>query len=724
MTSYFFNPGLLAGAALVSLPIIIHLLHRLRTRRIRWAAIDFLLESEKRNRRRLLFEQLLLLALRCLLVLLFVFIVARPKLGRDLSSLLAGGQRTEHIIVLDDSYSMAQQVGQRLVFDHATELVHEIAQRLSESGGEHYLTVLRTSLANQPPDVASQRVDAATGYRLRSLVEQWSASHLAMSPAAAIDKAAKLFEQSDATSKVVYVVSDYRSKDWQDEQLPAALRELADDVEIRLVDVATQESPNLTIDAVEVPASSLAVGVPFPVTVRVRNHSDRPMQNLSVEPFVDDKPLAARILETVPPRSTGQLQVQVTLPAAGPHDVRFRVSEDALLADNQRSLTINLADEIPVLIIDDSVERIGSKFLALSLAPGGDVQTGLSPEIHGSDRLTSDSLDRYRVIFLADFATLTPAQVAVLDRHVQAGGGLGIFLGSQFDPQRATSWLGAEENALVPVAIGPPVDLPSQPDADQWTVNLNHPVFEIFEGDRNPFLRTVQFQRAFSTPPVSELPDSVRVIAQSNQAVPLALDASVGDGRVFLLLSSCGPEWNNWCRNPSFVVSMLELHAYLAEPSAAAHDFFIGESWIEEFPLTAYRRRVEFSLPTAGQPFAAPQEKLVIEGELQGTGCHIQFEQTRTPGAYRLAKTRTDGTLEMEGRSYNVQPQEGDLRKITPESLRQSLPGLTFEYFLAEGFGETFAQARVEPRDWLLAAFVLILFAEQWLAWRLSYHLA
>src|SRR5690606_33174555 len=120
---------------------------------------------------------------------------------------------------------------------------------------------------------------------------------------------------------------------------------------------------------------------------------------------------------------------------------------------------------------------------------------------------------------------------------------LGIFLGSQFDPQRATSWLGAEENALVPVAIGPPVDLPSQPDADQWTVNLNHPVFEIFEGDRNPFLRTVQFQRAFSTPPVSELPDSVRVIAQSNQAVPLALDASVGDGRVFLLLSSCGPEW-------------------------------------------------------------------------------------------------------------------------------------------------------------------------------------
>src|SRR6266436_5551350 len=78
MFESFLNPGnLLAGAALVSLPIIIHLINRMRFKRVRWAAMEFLLKSQKRNRRRLILEQLLLLALRCFLVLLAGLLVAR-----------------------------------------------------------------------------------------------------------------------------------------------------------------------------------------------------------------------------------------------------------------------------------------------------------------------------------------------------------------------------------------------------------------------------------------------------------------------------------------------------------------------------------------------------------------------------------------------------------------------------------------------------------------------
>ena len=74
----FLNPAfMIAGLALVSAPIIIHLINRMRYKRIRWAAMEFLLKAQKRNRRRLIIEQLLLLALRCFLVLLAGFLVAR-----------------------------------------------------------------------------------------------------------------------------------------------------------------------------------------------------------------------------------------------------------------------------------------------------------------------------------------------------------------------------------------------------------------------------------------------------------------------------------------------------------------------------------------------------------------------------------------------------------------------------------------------------------------------
>src|SRR5215472_6251432 len=104
MFESFLNPGyLMAGAALISLPIIIHLINRMRFKRVRWAAMEFVLKSQKRNRRRLIIEQLLLLALRCLLVLLAVLLVSR-YLG--FSFAFFEPQNTLHVVVLDDSLSM------------------------------------------------------------------------------------------------------------------------------------------------------------------------------------------------------------------------------------------------------------------------------------------------------------------------------------------------------------------------------------------------------------------------------------------------------------------------------------------------------------------------------------------------------------------------------------------------------------------------------------------
>ena len=45
---------MVAGAALVSTPIIIHLINRMRFRRVKWAAMEFLLKAQKRMRRKMI----------------------------------------------------------------------------------------------------------------------------------------------------------------------------------------------------------------------------------------------------------------------------------------------------------------------------------------------------------------------------------------------------------------------------------------------------------------------------------------------------------------------------------------------------------------------------------------------------------------------------------------------------------------------------------------------
>src|SRR5215218_10319652 len=75
----FVTPAFFAtGLALVGIPILIHILNRRRYKMVNWAAMEFLLRAMKKNRRRLKFEQWLLLATRCLLLFLAATALARP----------------------------------------------------------------------------------------------------------------------------------------------------------------------------------------------------------------------------------------------------------------------------------------------------------------------------------------------------------------------------------------------------------------------------------------------------------------------------------------------------------------------------------------------------------------------------------------------------------------------------------------------------------------------
>src|SRR6187200_1928968 len=109
MLSLFANPfTMIAGALLISSPIIIHLINRMRYKRIRWAAMEFLLKSQKRSRRKLIIEQMILLLLRILMCLLMGLLLAR-FIGCDKSK-TGEGASTLHIILIDDTLSTTDAI--------------------------------------------------------------------------------------------------------------------------------------------------------------------------------------------------------------------------------------------------------------------------------------------------------------------------------------------------------------------------------------------------------------------------------------------------------------------------------------------------------------------------------------------------------------------------------------------------------------------------------------
>ncbi len=152
MIGLFLNPGFLfIAAALVSVPIIIHLINRMRFKRIRWAAMEFLLKAQKRTRRRLIIEQLLLLALRCFLIGLVGLLVSR-FIGCSDTGL--GGKPNLHIALLDDTPSMQDQWTQDGIKKNCFEvakndiLIKKITKGLAASKSNDRLIIVPLSQIN------------------------------------------------------------------------------------------------------------------------------------------------------------------------------------------------------------------------------------------------------------------------------------------------------------------------------------------------------------------------------------------------------------------------------------------------------------------------------------------------------------------------------------------------------------------------------------------------
>lgn len=736
LAPYFANPALALGAGLVAVPIIIHLLNRLRFRRVRWAAMNFLLESQKRNRRRVLLEQLLLLLLRCLAVLLVAMLVARPLLDENLASMLGGGARTDHVLVLDDSYSMGQREGQTTAYEDARAAVLKLVNRLAEQPGAHTLTLLRTSKPGAP-DMLAVRLTPAVAAEVGNRLPE-SPSFLPNPPEAAVTEAAGVLRESDASRKVLHLFSDFRKRDWpEDSELASALRKLSEsDIRIHLVASAEVERPNLGVGQITAQWGSVAASVPFPVEATILNHSNQELQNVAVTPLVDGRPQTAETIAKLPAKGQATVRFNAVLPEAGLHTLTVKVPDDVLAADNLRWMAVDLRERVPVLLVDGVNTQPDAVYVSHALSPGGSVRTGLEAEIRDVARLEAGNLDEYRGILLMNVATLTPSAAANLREYVAGGGGLAWFLGDQVQPDLFNRLLVAGDDPLFPVPLGPAVDglppdeLPESPGAALATEKPDllfepHPIFRIFEGERNPFLATVRFSRYFTLDAAWKEDDhkNVTVMARYRDGRPLVLESTLGNGRIVAFLTTAGPAWNSWARNPSYVVALLELQRYLAEPVGGEVRYRVGEPWNLTYEAAAYRRGVLFTAPQPGDDMTQPTtQDITLDGELAGLQYNLAFGETGVPGPYRMTMTRGNGEVIRRVRAYNVDPAEGSLEIADSATLAQRLPGVRYVYSKAADFEGEREESRADVRDWLLLILVILLVGEGLLAFRMSYH--
>ncbi len=731
----FLFPSLLAiGLPLVAVPVLIHLINLRRQQKIRWAAMQFLVESERQNKRWILFKQWLLLATRMLAIAVLVLLVAHVVVRNEWLRLLGSGT-THHVVLVDDSYSIADRWENTSALAEAKKAVEAIVEQAHQQSDSQLVTLMRFSEAARlsaggQPEIFAQPIDDNFRSKLSALLAGWEPSQTDVGPVDALKAIPRLPLAGEDQTVILYLVSDFRTRQFGSAtDVRKLLGDMKDEVaQIHLVRCVKQQRPNLAITSLEPESGVRAAGVETWMDVTLANYGEQPASGVLVQLEQDGDALPSLSVDEIPAGKEVTKKFRVQFAGVGPHWLSAALEPDAVDTDNDRYFACQLTAARPVLIVDGSPDGRGGRQLSLALDPGGNTHTGWSPHVEPASYLArTEQLSDQAAIVLMDVAQLKDDELAALEKYVEGGGGLAWFVGSQTDRDFYNERLYRGGAGLFPTPLTLPTQLLDRREATPDVVVGDHLLFRALAGRRNGFLPLVAVDYYYAvpndwTPPAD---GSVNVLARLRNDAPLVVEKKYGKGRIVAQLTKLSTgdtplgRWTNWSLNPVFPVLANELVAYLAAGEANDAVALVGDDLVVRVPQDKYDPAFRFFLPSDGT--ARPE--LPIDATAENGQLTARLDNIAASGVYEVQLQPLEGPPERRVYAFNVPAGEGDLHLTSREELVQQLAGIDFQMHDAADMSIHQQQlAGLQLGDALLGVLIVTLLVEQLLGYVASFH--
>ena len=544
-----------AGAA--SIPIIIHLLNRKRFRIVVWAAMKFLLAAQKQNTRRMRLEQLILLAVRTLLVLLVVLAMASvmpwaenvwahfwPE-GGGFVKVKSG--RTYKIIVLDASLSMNQLVQGKTAFERAREMAIKLA--LDSGQGDGFSVLLMKEV---PTWIVAEA--AQDGRKVAAEIKTLEATHGNTSAASTLNMvAAKLAEASSRyTSREVYFFTDMQRTTWVSSLGPVSakegkgekspLEEIQKRARTIFVDVVGKDGAgNLAVTDLRLGESLVTAKASVSISGVVQNFGKEPRTRVRVALLVGqagegaNDPMSLRVQKQdyfdFPANGHGTVNFAYKFPAPGTYAVQMRLlgndqeaggsrPVDDLEPDNARTLIVTVREQVPIMVVNGkpAVDRFdkATEYLRLALNPFPANQppedAPLRPKVVSAAQFADANegdLTSYDCLFLCDVSQIGTGEQRRLENHLRRGGGVVVSMGDQAAEHLANlnRLLAKADRPILPAQLVKKIQAPAdhhyhlQANADAY---LEPPLKAFADSDDSPSLLTPRFRQYVQVKPMAD----------------------------------------------------------------------------------------------------------------------------------------------------------------------------------------------------------------------------
>ncbi len=385
----FSTPGLLPFIALAAIPIIIHILSRLRLRHAPFPSLILLRTVRRERFSWVRLKEILLLILRTLALASLLLALARPYLTRSIPGI---GQATDIIIVIDDSYSTT--------YADRWENCLSAARKLIRSIGTDRKVILLTASGQIQQDKPVPRGPAL------ALLDSLRPTSLAPKLDSVLKRASTIAESIKAS---VVVITDRQerslSSNWHADP----------GVNITLLDIGSDTFNNAGISRLYPEDRFAAAGKPVRIKADIFNYGSREVTRtaaLSLDGQKEEKVLK------IPPRTRRTIIFASAVSKPGTYVGQLELRSDSLGTDDKRYIVVHLPEKTHILIVESA--SITGRYVSDALT--ADSAARFQVDLVKVKRFSRCDPRNYQVIVIMDPASLKASDWTRFGFYLSSGG--------------------------------------------------------------------------------------------------------------------------------------------------------------------------------------------------------------------------------------------------------------------------------------------------------------
>ena len=619
----FTNPWMLAGLAAVGLPVLIHFLTRARPQRIAFPPFKFLVEACAGQQSVHRLRTVVLLAIRCLLVLVLALLFAQPFLKPNGAPV--NPQAEKRVVVFVDASLSMRVVHQGIpLFARAQAEAAEVLRGLP--AGTEAAVILEGATPRSLLPALSENIPA-----LHDGLVKAQPTFECGDPAAALALAAKLL----GGAGTLYIFSDFQKANWE------GIHELPGGLLCRLRPLATEAEDNVAITAARLVPAAPVMGEPVEASCTVFNCTPRPrteIVRLELGEFTQETRVA------LDPFASADAVFSLNFTHAGPVAGKFSLAPDDLPEDNTRYLAANVSKTLGVLLVSDADEadwHNAAFYVSHALVPSAQAAPGIKLTSRHSQDLDRGVLETADVFVLAAPVTLSGEALEIITRRVQDGARLITFLDGPTSPD------------LMFPALAPSFQLQNSVESANGDPVVAGPRRIFTDVDAADF-STVRFHRHFRNQLLANRASDV-ALAYPDGSAALTISAA-GQGAMVLANLPLTPEGGDFIGSPMFPTLVHELLRALRQDSAE-HAVTPGAPWLLDVPT------IGDGAVTVRDPGNEPVVAQVISS---GKVTRLSLPSPKIPGVY--AVRQADAVVAYA--AVNVDARESDTRPLALDQLK------------------------------------------------------